>query len=94
MPPPRLLPDLPKAPPAPRPAAADDMLYGVEAIREALRLPKQKQVYKLHEARTRSKDPAPIMKLEGVGFAARRSSLEAWLERREREAVAGLDAGR
>jgi hypothetical protein len=70
-----------------RPLLGDDMLYGVEEIRAFLSLKDTKAIYRLHE-----KGGSPIFKLEGVGFAARKSSLSAWIERKERAAMANSEA--
>lgn len=91
MPQPRLLPQLEPAP-APQRSLADDMIYGADAIAAELGLTAgrtahqaRKAVYKLHAA-----GRMPILKLDGVGFAARRSALKAFIERQER---AALEAG-
>lgn len=88
MPPRALLP--PTSSPAlpPTPDLADDMIYGVDNIARELGLDRlgakrgAKAVYELHR-----KGGAPIFKLEGVGFAARRSALRGWVLRKEAEAL-------
>lgn len=67
------------------PHLADDMLYGAEAIRDYLGIQPRdrrglKKVYYLRERRG-----WPIFYLDGVGIAARKSSLRAFVARQERD---------
>jgi hypothetical protein len=64
------------------------MLYGVDSIARELGLDRlgakrgAKAIYELHR-----KGGAPIFKLEGIGFAARRSGLRQYILRKEAEAL-------
>jgi hypothetical protein len=74
----RLLPERLRKPAEKAPAICDDLIYGAEAIRVHLKLKKVRQVYHLRE-----KGKAPIFEMEGIGLAARKSSLDAWIKRLE-----------
>lgn len=85
MPRPRLLPQrLTELPPVAdnAPPLKDDLIYGVEAIRDELNLRNAKQVYHLHK-----RSNAPIFMMEGIGLCARRSGLRAWIARKETAAL-------
>jgi hypothetical protein len=67
-----------------RPELADDMLRGVEQIRAFLGLNTDKQVYKLIERNKNKPGTAPPIFHDGTGYVARRSSIMAWYDQRER----------
>jgi hypothetical protein len=64
-------------------APGDQLLVGAARIRAWLGLKNEKQVYNL-----RDRTEIPIFPMPGVGLAARKPSLEAWISRLEEEDLA------